>query len=209
MARDDIEISRAPLSRHEQDEAAVVASRAFQHDPFFDHLWPKHLVRSRGLALFFRSVITNNGPGGQVLTARQGDKILGVAVWIEPGGYPFSLPVQARQMLDGMRAMLGHPRRIPDGLRYLLAMEHHHHVGPHWYLELLVTDPSVQRSGIGTMLLAETIDRCDTEGVPAYLETQNEDNLAYYARFGFDVSEKMTPTKTGPPLWTLTRPYKG
>ena len=53
---------------------------------------------------------------------------------------------------------------------------------PHYYLAILGADPLFQRSGRGQRRArSPMLERCDTEGVPAYLETQKEENLAYYA----------------------------
>ncbi len=88
------------------------------------------------------------------------------------------------------------------GLRLLSAIDKEHHKGPHWYLAILGTDPSYQRSGAGTAALQPVLERCDTEGLPAYLETQKEENLAYYARHRFDVVQRLD-VKGCPPLWTM------
>ena len=55
---------------------------------------------------------------------------------------------------------------------------------PHWYLAVLGTDPSAQRSGIGAALIAPTLRRCDDEGLPAFLESSKEANLPFYQRHG-------------------------
>ena len=41
-------------------------------------------------------------------------------------------------------------------------------------------------------------------GLPAYLETQKEANLAWYGRFGFDVVERVDVGPC-PPIWTMRR----
>ncbi len=38
------------------------------------------------------------------------------------------------------------------------------------------------------------LDRCDEDGVGAYLESSKESNIAYYARFGFRVTEVVCAT---------------
>ena len=48
------------------------------------------------------------------------------------------------------------------------------------------------------------LERCDTEGLPAYLETQKEENIAYYARHRFDLVQKVDVDGC-PPIWTLLR----
>ena len=81
---------------------------------------------------------------------------------------------------------------------------HHAIHEPHYYLGILGTDPLYQRSGAGSAALAPVLERCDTEGVSAYLETQKEDNLAYYARHSFELVQKLEVGDV-PPLWTMLR----
>jgi GNAT superfamily N-acetyltransferase len=209
VARTDIEISTSSLSDLEVEQASIVAARAFQNDPFFVHLTERPLLRSRGLALFFRAALKNLGPGGHIYTARRDGEIIGVAAWVEPEMYPSPAKEQAKQMLGSARAMMPRPRSLIVGLRYITAIEKAHPREPVWYLPLLVVDPSIQRSGVGRMLLAPTIELSDEQGIDTYLETQNEDNLAYYGRFGYGVVEVLNPVKKGPPLWTLRRASKG
>ncbi|MDE2290533.1 MAG: GNAT family N-acetyltransferase, partial [Elusimicrobia bacterium] len=76
---------------------------------------------------------------------------------------------------------------------------------PHWYLQLLAVEPGSQRSGIGTALLAPALERIDAEGAPAYLETQDEANLAYYARVGFALVERVDLGPGLPGLFTMRR----
>ena len=45
-------------------------------------------------------------------------------------------------------------------------------------------------------------------GCPAWLETQKEENLAYYARFGFAVVHEHHPVADGPSMWSLSRDPK-
>ena len=54
----------------------------------------------------------------------------------------------------------------------------------------------------------DALPRIDADGVIAYLETQKEDNLAYYRRFGFDVVTTLTPVENGPPLYAMQRPSR-
>ena len=51
--------------------------------------------------------------------------------------------------------------------------------------------------------LQPVLDRCDPEGLTAYLETQKEENLAYY-RARFELQRKLD-IEGVPPLWTMSR----
>ena len=97
-------------------------------------------------------------------------------------------------------------KRIGRAVALLGAVDKAHHElhEPHYYLGILGTDPQFQRTGAGTAVLAPVLERCDTEGLPAYLETQKEENIAYYARHRFELVQKIEVNGC-PPIWTLLR----
>jgi GNAT superfamily N-acetyltransferase len=97
-------------------------------------------------------------------------------------------------------------RRLPAALRLqaLLDRKHHEVAEPHWYLSLLGTDPSFQRRGVGSALLAPVLARAHEQGIPAYLETQKEMNVPYYRRHGFELVEQIQ-ARGCPPMWTMSR----
>jgi GNAT superfamily N-acetyltransferase len=132
-------------------------------------------------------------------------RLVGVAAWVPPAAYPLGVAGQARGFLGAGRAMVLRPRGLLDGLRYMSAIERAHPKDPLWYLLLLVVDPSVQRSGIGAHLQEPVLEAADLDGMDCYLETQTEDNLPYYRRFGYEVEAELRPVPAGPPLWTMRR----
>ena len=205
------EISPLDISDSAQlNDAAAVSTRAFQFDPFFVHLTPRPLLRARGLGIYWRSTLASLGKGSEVYGARQPDgRLIGVAAWVRPGAFPLPIPAQLRQGAGALWALRPVPRSLVQGGKYILALEKAHPKDPVWYLNLLVADPSAQRSGVGTKLQELVLERADEEGVPAYLETQNPDNLPYYRRFGYELVQELHPVKDGPPLWTLRREPKG
>lgn len=202
-------VDRSPLSREQLNASCAVALRGFYTDPFFEFLAPKALQRNRGLFLFFRNALRHMGPGGHLSTVRDArDRIVGVSAWIEPGGYPQSIPVQLAAMPGSLRALYRRPSSLLQGGQYLEAMAKSHPKEPHWYLYLLVADPETQRQGVGTMLLNDRLPEVDEAHLGAYLETQKEDNIAYYRRFGFELVKPLSPVKGGPPVYTLWRAPK-
>lgn len=206
-ARVEVTVEPLPRRRRELDEAGAVAARAFQFDPFFEFLSPRPLLRARGLGLYWRAVLASVGPEAHLDGARDGTgRLAGVAAWIPPGAYPPPVRNQLRQSLGALRALAPRPPALVAGTKYLLAIDKAHPRDDHWYLELLVVDPSVQRLGVGGLLQRPMLEEADRSGLPCYLETQNEANLAYYRRFGYEVVEVLRPVAGGPPLWTMRRP---
>jgi GNAT superfamily N-acetyltransferase len=137
-------------------------------------------------------MLTASWPGdrGQVLTT---DGYAGASVWMKPGHWKMPTTTTLR-ILPGTLRLLG-VRSILRTFKVLTAFEKRHPKEEHWYLELLGTDPPMQRKGVGAALMADVLGRCDREGLPAYLETQKPDNVAYYRHHGFEVVDTMTVGK--------------
>jgi ribosomal protein S18 acetylase RimI-like enzyme len=66
-------------------------------------------------------------------------------------------------------------------------------------------DPYHQGHGLGSTLLAYRTTRCDTEGLPAYLEATNPRNISLYRRHGFEVMGEIR-SGDAPPLTPMHRP---
>jgi GNAT superfamily N-acetyltransferase len=62
---------------------------------------------------------------------------------------------------------------------------HHRELPPHWYLLYVGTRPERRGRGLGATLLQAMADRCDADGVPAYLEATCERSVPLYRRHGF------------------------
>jgi ribosomal protein S18 acetylase RimI-like enzyme len=80
---------------------------------------------------------------------------------------------------------------------------------PHYYLSIVAVAPEHQGRGIGSALIRPILERCDRDGVPAYLEATTERNRALYERHGFRVSEEVRWPDDGPPLWLMWREPAG
>jgi ribosomal protein S18 acetylase RimI-like enzyme len=126
------------------------------------------------------------------------------ALWAPPGHGQHTTP---RQDIELARCLL-HPRlvwRLPLVARGLLEIQRHHPAEPpHWYLAVLGTDPSAQGHGLGSAILGAVLDRCDADGVAAYLETSKERNIDFYARHGFRVTGELRLPR-GPSVWPMWR----
>jgi GNAT superfamily N-acetyltransferase len=125
------------------------------------------------------------------------------ALWAPPG-HAHTTP---RQDIELARC-LAHPRlvwRLPLVAKGLLEIQRNHPTHePHWYLAVLGTDPSAQGRGLGSAALAPVLERCDADGVAAYLESSKERNIDFYARHGFRVTGELRLPR-GPSLWPMWR----
>ena len=190
------------------DKPALVGTlaRAFYDDPLFGYFLPDLVAQSKGLLHYMSAAVADASPFREIWIARTDGKIACGAVWLPPGSYPRGLRRDLLTNLRGAPAFMRTGRRIAGALRLLAMLDQAHHQldEPHYYLAVLGTDPLYQRSGAGSAALQPVLEKCDTEGLTAYLETQKEDNLAYYARHAFELIQKVE-IEGLPPVWTLSR----
>lgn len=76
---------------------------------------------------------------------------------------------------------------------------------PHYYVRDVGVLPEAQGRGLGTALLRPTLDLCDRNGLPAYLEASSARNALLYERLGFQLTAELR-VAGGPPLRLMLRP---
>ncbi|MER5210891.1 GNAT family N-acetyltransferase [Streptomyces sp. NPDC002838] len=76
----------------------------------------------------------------------------------------------------------------------------------HAYLWMIAVAPERQGEGLGTALIASVLDRCDRDGVPAYLEASNARSRKLYERLGFELAgQPLDLPDGGPQMWPMWR----
>ena len=65
-------------------------------------------------------------------------------------------------------------------------------------------EPESQARGIGSALMAPTLEQCDREDVWAYLDPTSERNRRLYERHGFEATGEFAP-EGRPPLYPMWR----
>lgn len=190
-----------PYQPADLDGLALALAKAFADDPIFEFLVPDVAPADRvpKLARFFRVDVQQRARHDGVWTAAGFE---GGALWAPPGRWRTGVREGLAQGWPLIRATRGRT------LRRLLGMfevEKAHPRPPHWYLAVLGTDPAHQGRGVGTAVLAPMLERCDREGVPAYLESSKLGNVPYYERFGFKVMGEVTIPRGGPTLPLMWR----
>lgn len=104
----------------------------------------------------------------------------GAAMWLPPDVHPDD---------DRMGELMGGHMTgqvLEDMQGVFEQMSHYHPPQPHWYLPLIGVDPACQGRGLGAALMRHAVDRCDADGVAAYLESSNPRNISLYERHGFE-----------------------
>ena len=173
-------------------------ARAFDDDPITRWVFPRRRARERYGHAFFRWSLWLYAE--QQVSWTTSD-LAGAAIWALPDRWQVSLRQLGRLVTSTARGTGLRGPRIMWGLG---GVERRHPRDRHLYLAVLGVDTDRQGAGVGSALLQPGLDLCDREGLPAYLETSKERNLAFYGRHGFDLTGDLR-LPHGPPVWLMRR----
>lgn len=186
-----------PRTARAHDEPRLLATLtvAFADDAPVRWLYPDAERHLRHFPEFVRAF------GGRALelgTAYHVEDFAGCALWLAPGEQP------DEEQLAEVVARSIPPHRHEEVFALFEAMGHIHPSAPHWYLPLIGVDAASQGRGLGSALLRHTLDECDRDGLPAYLEATSPRNVALYERHGF---RRLAPLRiaTCPPITPMWR----
>ena len=177
-------------------------ARAFHDDPVFGWLLPAERSRHRRLRRYFVTELHHESlRHGAVEVACADGRVAGAAVWFPPGTW--SGPKRPPSP-----AICGPSAVVSSSSRSISPWRSHAHPReePHWYLAIIGVDPVRQGYGVGAALLRSRLRRCDEEGLPAYLESSNLDNVPLYQHFGFHVTGALGLPEGAPVVNTMWRP---
>ncbi|MFE9791502.1 GNAT family N-acetyltransferase [Streptomyces goshikiensis] len=198
-----LEIRQADQS--DRDAVARLLDVAFRDDPVSGWVFPdpehRAAVHGKFLGVFVDVALEE----GRIDCAVDGSA---AALWLRvPAGDPDAeatedeVPARMRAVAD------------PDNERCELVGRLTGAVHPtaeeHEYLLMIAVAPGRQGEGLGTELMRPVLERCDREGVPAYLEASSERSKVLYERLGWEVTGEPVRLPDGPLMWPMWRKPRG
>jgi len=188
-----------PATTDDLPWAQDVLGRAFEDDPVWEWVVPPDRSRRHSrLATIMGLFVEAHLPHGEVFVT---DDRSAMGVWCPPKTWRVPGSFYLRKSPRIVHA-LGLSR--VRSLMALGAIEKAPPREPHHYLAMLGTDPLHQGKGHGGSLVSTVTTRADAEGVGCYLESSKESNLAFYNRFGFEVTGEFH-IPDGPTMWFMWR----
>lgn len=190
------------LKREHAEAAAATFGRAFWDSPGFPvgHL-PDEAERTRCFPPMWRTNVKATLRYGELYATSP--ELEGVAAWLPPGNNYLS-PWQALMAapIDTLRFLRHGGTRVLAGMEFVEEMEKRNAPMPHWHFGPIGVDPDFQGQGLASKLIRPMLERIDAEGLPVCLETNTEENIAIYERFGFEVKERAD--MPGMDAWTVS-----
>lgn len=186
-------------------QAAQVLGRAFLDEPvsqwIYRGLSPEKCLKN--LVADFTGELSVAIRRGEPVHVNQNGKIAAAALIYPPGAYPL-------KGLDELRLLFwtiwGHsPYDLKAWMSWLEETEKQHPREPHYYLEYIGVEPSLQGNGLGSDILRHLTSEADKAQAGCYLETATRKNLPLYQRFGFQIIGE--DEIIGLPAWFMWRPY--
>jgi ribosomal protein S18 acetylase RimI-like enzyme len=161
------------------DRKAVidVITLAFSTDPMARWSFPDPATYLSVMPNVIRAFGGNGFAHGSVHLVEGG---VAAAMWLPPGVHPDADQLAALTEQHSPR------EQIDDMTKVFEQMASYHPGEPCWYLPLIGVDPACQGRGHGSALLRYALERCDRDGLPAYLESSNPRNVPLYERHGFE-----------------------
>ncbi|HKP68526.1 MAG TPA: N-acetyltransferase [Pyrinomonadaceae bacterium] len=162
---------------HEASAIATV-TMGFSTDPIARWFYPKATDYFRWFPKFVRAFA-----GGAIAneSAYCTENYSGAALWLPPGVEP-----DGEELASLVRESMPQERHA-EAFELFEKMGEAHPIEPSWYLPMIAVDTFRQNLGIGSRLMELALERCDRDGLPAYLESSNPRNISLYRRFGFEV----------------------
>ena len=80
---------------------------------------------------------------------------------------------------------------------------------PYIHLLIMGVSKDYQGKGFGGKMLRALIENSEKERIPIYLETQKEENVNFYEKYGFSLKSKLIlPEPLNLPMWLMVREVK-
>lgn len=194
-----LEIRQAGQS--DRDAVARLLDEAFRSDPVSSWVFPdpehRAAVHGKFLGVFVDVALAE----GRIDYAVDGSA---AALWLRiPAGDPDAghvedeVPAKMRAVADPDNERCELVGRL-TGAAHPMAEEHE-------YLLMIAVAPGRQGEGLGTELVRPVLERCDREGVPAYLEASSERSKGLYERLGWQFTGEAVRLPDGPLMWPMWR----
>jgi GNAT superfamily N-acetyltransferase len=193
----------------DRDALARLLDEGFHNDPVSSWIFPDVDHRRRRHGVLMGAFLDSALAEGYVDMAEDGSA---VALWMSVPAGGHGADHDGAEVHDS--GADDEPRMVreavdPDNERVeqivRILGESHPSDRPHEYLMLITVSPDVRSQGVGAALIQSVLERCDREGLHAYLEASSLRSSHLYERLGFAFTGATVDLPDGPRMWPMWR----
>jgi ribosomal protein S18 acetylase RimI-like enzyme len=192
------------VTTKDTDWAAKVLEQAFYTDQLLNFIYADTIDKPGKLNWFSQTTFRLAALYGDCLSTAEKD---GVLMMLPPDQTNLSIGAMAKSGLIAAPFRMGWASFSRMMAFMDVAEKEHKAATPfdHYYIMTVGVLPERQGMGIGKKLMTRALDIVDASNMPCYLETQNENNVPIYERFGFEVVADKELPKGGLHSWGMLR----
>ena len=197
------------IKKEDIPKAGSVLRNAFQHDPVWKKLFEDAQVSDEKLLAFNETPIRYCFKFGEVYAVSR--NLEGIAAWI-PGELSVMTPwrlIRSGAMKSARKLGFKLGKKMKIVFKPIENDRKEHMEGkPFIYFFMLGVAAEFQGQGFGGKLIRALIGKSEQDGLPLYLETETEENVALYEKFGFKMLKKTILPLIDLPMWEMVREPK-
>lgn len=180
------------------DQISATLARAFVDDPVMMFMIPDADARVAKLPRLFKVLLKLALPHGLCHITSGYES---ATIWKPPGKWHLSLWDYIANGPD-LLGIFG--TNVLSVMATMDRIEKIHPKVPHYYLQVIGTDPVKQGKGFASLIMRHQLAASDAAGMPCYLESSKDTNIPIYRSFGFELRGEIS-IPDGPTLWPMWR----
>jgi len=197
------------LQKKDIPKVGAVLADAFQHDPVWKKVFEGESKIDQKFCAFFETPIRYCLKYGEVYTISE--NLEGIAAWV-PGDLADMTVwrlIRSGAIRSGMKMGAKLAKKMKPVFKQLQKDRKENMKGKLFiYLLIIGVASKFQGQGFGGKLLRALIEKSERVGIALYLETEAEDNVKMYERFGFKLVKQITLPGINLPMWEMVRELK-
>ena len=197
------------LQKKDIPKVGAVLADAFQHDPVWKKVFEGESKIDQKFCAFFETPIRYCLKYEEVYTISE--NLEGIAAWV-PGDLADMTIwrlIRSGAIRSGMKMGAKLAKKMKPVFKQLQKDRKENMKGKLFiYLLIIGVASKFQGQGFGGKLLRALIEKSERVGIALYLETETEDNVKMYERFGFKLVKQITLPGINLPMWEMVRELK-
>lgn len=188
------------------DRGALVLRDAFKDDPLWNAVFENEPDAEEKLLAFYEAPLRYCRKYGQGVAPSP--VLEGIAAWV-PGKLADMTPwrmIRCGVLKAGMRIGMGPAKRL-EIVSKTLGKDRWENLGRRSfiYLTIIGVASTCQGLGLGGLLLGMITRQSEHLRLPVYLETEKEENIGFYEKFGFHIIKEIMLPQLNLPMWEMIR----